>query len=226
MTETPDHRDRNRHGDILEHAHTGLGHGGRFATIISAFALLFSGYSFYESVLRAPEFAVYVPPRIAYTDPDQPTSPFEVFIIPVTIANDGARSGTVLSIDLKVTNKATGQTKHFYSAQTGPWRSEPERAFAPISLAGRTSEAQAIQFFPRVEETVPRITDLEGGQFDFELTLNIAASKYDGIPLLYPRTRPLDFTMEMGQMDYRRFNRTGTMALWTKNAKPAGTDQP
>ena len=93
----PKAQDRRLQEEVLEHIHHRG--GGRLATIISALALAFSGYSFYEAVLRAPELAIYVPPRIAYTDPDRPDSPFEVFIIPVTLANDGARSGTVLSLD-------------------------------------------------------------------------------------------------------------------------------
>ena len=59
-------------------------HGGRLATIISAFALLFSSYSFYETVLRSADFAIYVPPRIDYTDPNSPEHPLEVFIVPLT----------------------------------------------------------------------------------------------------------------------------------------------
>ncbi len=50
--------------DAVELSHGARG-GGWLATVISAFALVFSGYSFYESVLRAPEMAIYVPPRIA-----------------------------------------------------------------------------------------------------------------------------------------------------------------
>jgi hypothetical protein len=75
--------------------------------------LLFSGHSFYEAVLPAPELAVYVPPRIAFTYPDSPTNPFEVFTIPVTLANDAARAGTVLSMDITVNNTRSGNIKKF-----------------------------------------------------------------------------------------------------------------
>ena len=109
-------------------------HAGLFATIISAFALLFSGYSFYETVVRSADFAIYVPPRIAYTDPNSPEHPFEVFIVPLTLANDGARTGTVLSIDLLVTNPRTGKTKKFYAANLGTWGLEPKTPFMPVAL--------------------------------------------------------------------------------------------
>lgn len=197
-------------------------HGGRLATIISALALLFSGYSFYEAVMRAPELAVYVPPRIAYTDPDRPDSPFEVFVIPVTLANDGARTGTVLSLDLTVKNIKTGDTKKFYSAQIGTWGSQPVNAYAPVSLPGRASKSQSVQFFPIAEEKLPRITDLEGGTFEFEIRLNTASKKI-GVPFLDLQSQPIKFEMQMGKMDYRMFTRTGTMELWSKGNRPAGS---
>jgi len=209
--------------DTLEQARSGAhSHGGRFATVISALALLFSGYSFYEAVLRAPELAIYVPPRIAYTDPDSPTRPFEVFIIPVTLANDGARTGTVLSLDLTVRNTENGDTKKFYSAQTGSWGVQPVKAYAPVSLPGRISSSQAVQFFPVADETLPRITNQEGGTYEFEIKLN-TASKEIGIPFLDLRTKPLKFIMQMGNIDYRIFSRTGTIELWSKGNRPAGT---
>lgn len=209
--------------DALEQARSGAhSHGGRFATIISALALLFSGYSFYEAVMRAPELAVYVPPRIAYTDPDRPDSPFEVFIIPVTLANDGARAGTILSIDLTVKNVKSGDTKRFYSAQVGTWGAQPVKAYAPVSLPGRASNSQSVQFFPVAEEKLPRITDLEGGTFEFEIRLN-TASKQIGVPFLDLQTQPITFEMQMGKMDYRMFSRTGTMELWSKGNRPAGS---
>jgi hypothetical protein len=223
MTTPRTHHERQIQDEALQNARTGNAHGGgRLATIISALALLFSGYSFYEAVLRAPELAVYVPPRIAYTDPDRPDSPLEVFIIPVTLANDGARTGTILSIDLTVKNTKTGDTKRFYSAQTGSWGVEPVKAYAPVSLPGRVSASDAVQFFPVAEEKLPRITNQEGGTYEFELSLNTASKKI-GIPFLDLTTKALKFTMHMGKMDYRLFTRTGTIELWSQGNRPAAT---
>jgi hypothetical protein len=198
------------------------GTGGLVATLISAFALLFSGYTFYESVLRAPELAVYVPPRIDYTDPDRPDSPFEVFIIPVTLANDGARTGTVLSLDLEVTNKRTGQTKMFHSAQLGSWGEQPTRPFAPVSLTGRASFSNAVQFFPRVDEDVARILDLEPGSYRFTMSLQTAAA---GGAAFLPASKvnPLVFERQIGQLDYRNFNNFGTMAMWADDYRSSGS---
>jgi hypothetical protein len=174
-------------------------------------------------VLRAPELAIYVPPRIAYTDPDRPDSPFEVFIVPVTLANDGARTATVLSLDLTVRNTKTGETKKFYSAQTGPWGVQPVKAYAPVSLPGRSSKSEAVQFFPVADETLPRITNQEGGTYEFEIRPNVAAKKLD-IPFLDLRSELLKFTMQMGRMDYRLFTRTGTIELSSKGNRPAASN--
>lgn len=211
--------------DALEAARDGGNFtGGKFATIISAFALLFSGYSFYESVLRAPSIALYVPPQIEYTDPTKPDDPFEVFIIPLTVANDGAQTGTVLSVDLKVTNPRTKQSKLFYAAQTGPWGDESRTAFAPVSLAGKASHSAMFQFYPRNSEAVARILDFEAGSYVLELTLNTAAPKGDTLLNLPTNVKPLTFTMEIDQLDYRNFNGTGTMPMRTTDYKPAASE--
>ena len=62
------------------------------AIVTSSVALLFSGYSFYETVLKQPELRVYRPPMI-YMYRQQFR---DVFAIPITLSNDGARRGTVL----------------------------------------------------------------------------------------------------------------------------------
>ena len=210
--------------DALETARGGGISGNAAATIVSLFALVFSGYSFYESVLRAPALSVFVPPQIAYTDPDRPDSPFEVFILPITLANDGAQTGTVLSVDLEVTNPRTKLTKKFYAAHEGPWGVQPEKAFAPVSLAGKASHSAALQFFPRMKETIPRILDFEPGNYTFRLTLNTAAPKGDSLLNLPTKVKPLVFEMQIGKLDYRNFNNIGTMAMWAADYKPAASD--
>ncbi|MEO1281167.1 MAG: hypothetical protein AAFV69_05465 [Pseudomonadota bacterium] len=210
------------HDDTAEQARAGRyggGGGSAFATIISAFALAFSGYSFYESVLRAPELAVFAPPRIDYTDPDRPDNPFEVFVIPLTMANDGARAATILSVDLKVTNKRSLESKQFYAAQLGTWRTEPRKPFAPVVLSGKASFSETVQFLPRNGETVARILDLEPGTYDFEVTLNTGGVTQPW-PLTAPPIKPLTFTRKIGQMDYRNFTGAGTMAMWSPDYKP------
>lgn len=183
-------------------------------TMMSGLALLFSGYSLYESALRGAQLSIYVAPRIDYTDPDRPEQVREVFVMPVTIANDGARSATVLSINLDVINPRTKQSKTFYAARLGSWGETPLKPFAPAVLAGKAIYSQALQFEPRVGETVARILDLEAGSYVFKLTLDTAAAGLGGAGA------PLQFEMQTGQMDYRMFNGNGTMAMWAPNYRP------
>ena len=49
-------------------------------------------------MLKQPELGVHVSPVVHYTR--DANGNFEVFAIPLTIANHGARDGTVLDIDL------------------------------------------------------------------------------------------------------------------------------
>src|SRR5262249_41465730 len=167
--------------------------------LMSLVALMFSGYSLYESALRAPQLSIFVAPRADYTDPDRPEAVREVFIMPTTIANDGARSATVLAINLEVINPRTKQSKMFYAARLGSWGETPLRPFAPVVLAGKATYSQALQFEPRVGETVPRILDFEAGGYTFKLTLDLAAAG------LGSGVETLQFDMQIGQLDYRYF---------------------
>ena len=206
--------------DLNDQARNAIfGGSGLTATVVSALALLFSGYSFYETVIRAPDLSIYVPPHIRYADPNRPDDPFEVLAIPLTVANDGARTGTAMAIELDVTNLRTNESKKFYAANLGTWGGTPERAFAPITLTGKASYSETVQFFPRVGETVPRILDLEPGKYRLKLTLRDTS---EGRGWARGAT-PLEFEMQAGQMDYRNFSNGGTMELWAPNYQPAGT---
>jgi hypothetical protein len=196
--------------------------GGLFTALASGVALLFSAYSVYETSLRRPELHVFVPPVIQYSTPYQ-NSNFEVFNIPVTFANVGARSGTVLSVELAVTNLRSKETKRFYSADIGRWTMENARAFAfqpyaPTSLAGKSSTSQNILFYPRDDEKVMQITDQQGGTFRFVLTVDTAWPEDLGPldALWSPKPKPLEFVMTMGEMDHRTFD-VATQTLHSKD---------
>ena len=116
---------------------------GWVSAVIPAIALFISAYSLYQTSLRRPKLSLFVPPVIQYSSP-YTNSNFEVLGIPVTIANSGARSGTVLSIDLVATNPEKKLTKQFYSAEFGRWTMENARGnkfrpFAPLALQGKSS---------------------------------------------------------------------------------------
>jgi hypothetical protein len=182
-------------------------------TLMSLVALMFSGYSLYESALRAPQLSLFVAPRIDYTDPDRPEAVREVFILPLTIANDGARPATVLAINLEVVDPRSQKKKMFYGARLGTWGETPLRPFAPIVLAGRATFSNAVQFEPRNGETVPRIIDSGAGAYAFKLTVETAAARrVAGLPA--GAVTPLSFEMQIEELDYRYFSGKGTMEMW------------
>ena len=149
-------------------------------TTFSAVALLFSAFSLWESRLKNSDLRIFVPPVIQYSAPHQ-NSNFEVVAIPVTIANEGARAGTVLSLELAVTDPKTGQTKRFYSADFGRWTVERSRSgafqpFAPIVLPGYSSRTETVLFYTRGEAEQPPQIIRETQPYRFTLTLDEAVT--------------------------------------------------
>jgi hypothetical protein len=113
------------------------------AIATSCVALVFSGYSLYATVLKQPVLGVYQPPLIyMYRQGSH-----DVFAIPITVSNDGARRGTVLSFDLKVTQPDTRTTMKFQNRQFGASPGVGARLFTPITIAGRSSFSDVVLFY-------------------------------------------------------------------------------
>ena len=181
MIKDPKH-DRNMIDDAGDLArHTARHAGGVPAMLASAFALIFSGISLYQTVIKQAQFHVFVPDTIAYTrDPD---GSFEVFAIPVTVANSGARDGIVSSMALEVTNKETGASKTLqasYVTLPGYFSTKeditenkrrPKTPFAPLSVAGRSSVTTTILFYGREYEE----TRVVPGKGEYEIRLSSGA---------------------------------------------------
>lgn len=182
--------------------------GSRLATIVSAFAFAFSAVSFYETVLKTPKLAMHVPPVIQYARDGET----EVFAIPLTVSNDGARTGTVLSLDLDVTNPADGKTMAFYSAFFGDHPQKPDttnRSFAPLSIPGRATFTDTIRFYPK-GRVLPHLIDNKGS-FSFRLTMHTAKPAGSGLVerLLGSEPRPIEFVRTLPwiseqQLTFRR----------------------
>lgn len=175
--------DRAREAGSPETATQGLNalEGGRLAAILSAVALLFSGYSLWETSLKQADVQIFVPPVIQYTSPYQ-NSNFEAIAVPVTLTNEGARTATIVSMQLAVTDPRTNQTKHFYAADFGRWTMERTRSgayepFAPISLAGRSSRTEQVLFYTRGDDQKPNQLIEAVGPYKFELVFDVAESK-------------------------------------------------
>ena len=169
-------------------AETG-GHGGRLATILSALALCFSGLSFYESAWKTANLEVFVPP-VVYLARDGET---EVFAVPVTIANDGARTATVLSLELEAENLKSGaepKTKRYYSAFLGEHPHLPEgpnRSFAPLSILGKSTFTETVRFYT-TGDVLPRLIE-DKGDYRFTLKLDTAGAAAPQ-PLVFERILP------------------------------------
>lgn len=148
---------------------------GLFPAAISVIALTISSYTLWENSLKQSNLQVFVPPVVQYSAPYQ-NSNFEVLAIPLTFANEGAQTGTVLTIDLEVTNPKTQTTKRFYSADFGRWSMEKTRsgayqAFAPISLEGHGRRTETVLFYTRSEQEKPDQIIRDPGSYQFRLTL-------------------------------------------------------
>jgi hypothetical protein len=203
------------------------GRGGRIASVLSALALAFSGLSFYESVLKTAALEVYVPPVIHYAR-DQ-GGQIELFAIPITIVNSGARTGTALTMELTVENlrpDAPVKTKRYYSAYIGehsPKDDEINRAFAPLSLAGRATFSDTVRFYPEGDAFPVLVDDV--GNYRFTLKLTTAVPTYAGPldGLLRREIPPIAFERALPWFSDQQLERRATIPMHDKDWKPTTT---
>lgn len=220
----PPSDDHGRTATVIEAA----GHGGRLATLLSAFALAFSGYTFYESVLKSPALEVHIPPVINYARDDGGS--IEVLAIPLTIANSGARTGTVLSVELQVKDPATETTKNYYSAYLGEHpknAEETKQAFAPISIPGRGVYSGTILFYP-AGEVLPALVTKKGA-YELTLKLNVAKANESGlVGALTPRPpEPISVTMTLPYFSMQSLSfRRATIPMHTADWQPTSSAGP
>ncbi len=167
--------------------------------------------------MRGPEIAAYLAPTGQYASPFQ-NSNFEVVGLPITIINDGGRAGTVLGMDLTVTNPRSKQSKHFQATSVGLWTMAAAQAqslspFAPVALAGKASSSQNILFTTREGESVLQLFE-DSGSYQFELTLELAGGSAKSWFGIGSASSPpeVDFEMTLPVLDHRAFT-TGTLPL-------------
>jgi hypothetical protein len=137
--------------------------GGRITAIGTVVALVFSGFSLWETSLKQADLTPYVTGVLAY-ERDQtadvgtlPSGGFEVLAVPITIANSGARDGVVLAMQLEAKNLSTGLTARFaatyavdgtYFAATGKGDKRPKTPFSALVVAGRAAWTGTVLFYP------------------------------------------------------------------------------
>ena len=206
------------------------GHGGGWlATTISAVAFLFSGISFYMSALQQADLEVYVPPVLQYAR--DAGGEVDVFALPVTIANNGANTGSVLAMELVVENPKAGaepRSKTFYSAFTGEHPRDAQalnKSFAPIAVPGRATFSDTIRFYPQ-DNPLPKVLQ-EAGDYRFTLRLVLATpaeptwlDRLTAVrtpdPLTFTRTIPY---ISEQHLAFRR----GTISMHAKDWKPTAS---
>jgi hypothetical protein len=204
--------------------------GNRLATLVSMFAFAFSGVSFYETVMKQPHLSVYVPPVLHYGQDGGGDS--ELFAIPITIANDGARTGTVLSLELNAVNVKTRAEQRFYGAYFGDHPKVADatpRAFAPLSIQGRSTFSDTIRFYP-VGKVRPLVLE-DVGDVTFTLTLQTVRPPASDWLAWFWRSdpKPLTFTRHLPwysfqQLAFRRQAIAMKEPGWTPAPEPAETD--
>ena len=142
------------------------------AILTSAVALGFSGYSFYETVVKQPEVRIYPPPFIyMYRQEFR-----DVFAIPITVSNDGARRGTILSFDLEVTQRETGKTMTFQNQKFGDTPGSTARLFTPMTVAGRSSATDVVLFYAMATGSFVQTTGPVTLPLRFALKMNVDTS--------------------------------------------------
>jgi hypothetical protein len=141
----------------------------RAALFISFVSLAFSGVSVYETVLRQPQLTIFTGCNWQYGR--GPGSFDEYFIIPVTVANDGARGGTVLAVAF--TLDKGGRSKAYAGNFTVAGVDDKTRQlFAPLAVAGHASATASIVFTQRTPTGPPLFG--EPGGYDAALKLRTA----------------------------------------------------
>ncbi len=199
-----------------------IGYGGLQATVISAVALVLSGFSLYESSFKTAELEVFVPPVIHYARDHG--GDVELFSIPITITNGGARTGTVLSMRLDVEDLKSHKTKRYYSALLGEHQVDPDatnRSFAPLSIAGRETFTDTVRFYPE-GNPLPKLAE-DAGDFRFTINLVTAVPSHPDLidrylrqppgPIVFERTLPWVSDEQLG-------SRRITIAMHDKGPEP------
>lgn len=229
--------------DIAQTTATG-GSGGSFAAIVtglaSAVALVFSAISLYHSVLKQPELQFYVSPVVHYTR--DPSANYEVFAIPLTIANHGARDGAVLDMELTVSSGNGGESKRFYSAYRvdgdffvppGGYDQQarrfervdrPKEPFAPISIAGRSNYSATLLFYTK-GKAFPKIVS-EAGEYDLTLMLDTRLDKSLGIldDLTRIEPQPVQLRVRLPYFSESDVRRGGTLRMLNVAWSPPETE--
>ena len=180
------------------------------APMFSGLALIGSVVSMWETTIKQAEVGLHVSDNIYFTR--DPWGSYEVLVIPVTLANRGARYGTVLTLSLDVKNLTTNQSKRFKSTYTadGSWFGgrddvsanlrRPKVPFAPVSVAGRGAFTGTLLFYP-ADDPEKKVIDSNS---KIEMTLTAGVLSGTGwLDRLLSASPPPPVTIQAEVADYR-----------------------
>jgi hypothetical protein len=121
--------------------------GGRWAVVVSFVALVFSGVSLYETLLKQPRLVLHVAGIMHYAR--EAVGGADVFAVPVTIANQGARDAIVTTLDLRIADaKAAAPIwASFASGYVGSNPAKENQPFSPLAIPGRSSFTGVVLFY-------------------------------------------------------------------------------
>ncbi len=115
--------------------------------MISFIALIMSGLSLYESTLKRAQPAIHVGGVIQYAQ--DTLEPADVFIVPVTITNSGARDLVIVELQLRVARADWAEP--VWTEMTGLYNgTNPRREstlFTPVSVPGGGAQTANILFY-------------------------------------------------------------------------------
>jgi hypothetical protein len=180
------------------------------APMFSGLALIGSVVSMWETTIKQAEVRLHVSDNIYFTR--DPWGSYEVLIIPVTLANRGARDGTVLTLSLDVKNLTTNQSKRFKSAYTADAKwfgarddvsanlRRPKIPFAPVSVAGRGAFTGTLLFYP-ADDPEKKVVDSNS---KIEMTLTAGVLSGNGwLDRVLSASPPPPVTIEAEVAEYR-----------------------
>jgi hypothetical protein len=216
------------------------------APMFSGLALIGSVVSMWETTIKQADVGLHVSDNIYFTR--DPWGSYEVLVIPVTLANRGARYGTVLTLSLDVKNLTTNQSKRFKSTYTadGNWFGgrddvsanlrRPKVPFAPVSVAGRGAFTGTLLFYP-ADDPEKKVLDANS---KIEMTLTAGILSGNGwLDRLLSAPPPPPVTIQAEVADYRvgilmsgyimplkvKFDATSAAAV-QPDGQPTGTAAP
>lgn len=135
-------------------------------TLVSFIALIVSCISFYVTSLEQPKPIVYISNVMLFGHDKDGT---EIFVLPITIANRGARDAVITKLNLVVTKQDATAYATFSSTHVGDNHRSPNGLFSPISVAGHSSVAKTL-IFTRNNHIEDTFVDTKG---DYSYCLSI-----------------------------------------------------